>query len=59
MSFFASQTRPRRVSWHASGFDLAFGLENASKPDRDRAGSRLTKTLKITKAVDALKLDRT
>lgn len=36
-----------------------FGLENASRPDGDHGGAGLTKTLEITKAIDAMKLDRT
>src|SRR6266700_517193 len=35
-----------------------FGLEQASRPDGDHAGNGLNKTLEITKAVDAMKLDR-
>lgn len=35
-----------------------FGLENASNPDGDHGGAGLTKTLEITKAVDAMKLDQ-
>jgi tyrosinase len=34
-----------------------FGLEKASKPDGAHAGNGLTKTLEITEAVDAMKLD--
>jgi tyrosinase len=36
-----------------------FGLENASRPDGPHAGSGLTKTLEITRAVDTMKLDET
>jgi len=34
-----------------------FGLEQASQPDGDHAGNGLNKTLEITKAIDAMKLD--
>jgi tyrosinase len=34
-----------------------FGLEQASQPGGDHAGNGLNKTLEITKAVDAMKLD--
>jgi tyrosinase len=35
-----------------------FGLEQASQPSGDQAGNGLNKTIEITKAVDAMKLDR-
>lgn len=35
-----------------------FGVEQASQPDGDHAGNGLNKTLEITNAVDAMKLDR-
>jgi tyrosinase len=33
-----------------------FGVEQASEPDGERAGNGLTKTVEVTKAVDAMQL---
>lgn len=50
---------PAGSSGTKAGSISLFGLENASKPDGDHAGGGLTKTLEITKAIDAMKFDRT